>query len=302
MTATKNFNGGAAASTLSSGITSGATVLSVADASTWPTANFNVLIDRGQVGEEKVFCSTRTGNSLTVTRGQDGTTAAAHTSGAAIEHCGFAEDFQWSNDHFQASTNVHGLSGGAAVVGTTQAQTLTNKTLTAPTIGDFTNAGHTHVSTAQGGALTFAGVRAYRTTGQNVPDATLTALTWDAESFDTDSFHDNVTNASRLTVPTGLGGLYSIRASCWFNTANSGGLAVFLQINGAAPYVATGKLTFGVGSQGVTAAIDTFYRLSAGDYVEVLVQAGDTGGGTHAVNNLGASYRTPSFEMVRLGS
>lgn len=45
-------------------------------------------------------------------------------------------------------------SGG--VVGTTDSQTLTNKTLTTPTIGDHTNAQHNHTSAAQGGTLSFA--------------------------------------------------------------------------------------------------------------------------------------------------
>jgi fibronectin-binding autotransporter adhesin len=40
------------------------------------------------------------------------------------------------------------------LVSKTSTDTLTNKTLTTPTIGDFTNATHTHASAAQGGAIT----------------------------------------------------------------------------------------------------------------------------------------------------
>lgn len=40
-----------------------------------------------------------------------------------------------------------------AVVGTTDSQTLTNKTLTTPTIGSFTNATHSHQNAAGGGTL-----------------------------------------------------------------------------------------------------------------------------------------------------
>jgi hypothetical protein len=49
-----------------------------------------------------------------------------------------------------ASLSVtHDATG--AIVGTTNVQTLLNKTLTTPTISNFTNANHTHINTVQGG-------------------------------------------------------------------------------------------------------------------------------------------------------
>jgi len=47
---------------------------------------------------------------------------------------------------------------------------------------------------------------------QSVPNNTVTTITWDTESYDTDAFHDTVTNPSRLTIPAGLAGKYLILA------------------------------------------------------------------------------------------
>jgi len=60
--------------------------------------------------------------------------------------------------HSAVATAVHGVAG--SVVGTSDSQTLTNKTLTTPTIGSFTNATHTHADAAGGGALTSTVVNA----------------------------------------------------------------------------------------------------------------------------------------------
>lgn len=60
-----------------------------------------------------------------------------------------------SVSHISATT-AHGATG--AVVGTTNVQTLSDKTLTTPTIGDLTNANHTHLNAAGGGTLSLSAV------------------------------------------------------------------------------------------------------------------------------------------------
>jgi hypothetical protein len=60
------------------------------------------------------------------------------------------------NTHNALTTGVHGVGAGS-VAGTTLTQTLTNKTLTAPTISDFTNANHTHTGASSGGSISGTG-------------------------------------------------------------------------------------------------------------------------------------------------
>ncbi len=70
-----------AESTLASGISAAATSLSVSagDGSKFPSSNFNITID-GEI----MLCTTRTGDVLTVTRAQEGTTAAIHAAATVV--------------------------------------------------------------------------------------------------------------------------------------------------------------------------------------------------------------------------
>lgn len=108
------------------------------DLTNWPTGvsgrPFYVVIDRNTASEEKILCASRAGNTITVFddgltngRGADGTSITTHSSNAEIEHVFTATDADEANAHVNASAAVHGLAG--SVVGTTDTQTLSNKTL-----------------------------------------------------------------------------------------------------------------------------------------------------------------------------
>lgn len=129
---------------------------------------FPIILELGTSSEEAMLVTNVAGSTYTVNRGYDGSTAVAHSSGAKVVHGVTAIEFNEANEHVNTSTDVHGLSGGAAVVGTTQSQTLTNKTLTSPTINggtansstlvtptiaSFVNANHNHTNSANGGSI-----------------------------------------------------------------------------------------------------------------------------------------------------
>ena len=120
------------------------------DLTNWPTGiagrPFYVVIDRGKSNEEKILCASRSANTITVYntglvngRAADGTPVSSHTINAVIEHVFTATDADEANSHVNASANVHGIVGN--VVGTTDTQTLSGKTLTNPTINGATFTG-----------------------------------------------------------------------------------------------------------------------------------------------------------------
>jgi hypothetical protein len=93
---------------------------------------YTVVIDPDTALEEIVDVSNHaSGNTLTIARGIDGSTAVAHSAGAIVRHMVIGRDLSEANTHIEATTG-HGATG--AVVGTTNTQTLTNKTLTSPTL------------------------------------------------------------------------------------------------------------------------------------------------------------------------
>lgn len=84
--------------TLASSVSDVATTMVVNAAVGFPASTpYTMIIDQDTVNEEVVTVTGRSGTTLTVTRGVDGTTAVAHSTGASVNHGVSARDFDEPN-------------------------------------------------------------------------------------------------------------------------------------------------------------------------------------------------------------
>lgn len=114
-----------------------------------------------------------------------------------------------------------------------------------------------------GGA--FSGVSVFHSANVSLPNGATTTLPWNSEAFDTDAYHDTVTNPSRLTVPAGKAGTFRIRLMLDVQTGATAALdTIEILKNGAA--VRTKRNHPEAGAYGV--AIEAVIPLAVGDYVE----------------------------------
>jgi hypothetical protein len=199
----RSYEGAAQAAALTSalGNSTADLVIQCGDLTNWPTGTggypFFVVIDRGKAAEEKILCASRSGNTIAVYddgitngRGADDTSITSHGVNAEIEHIFTATDADEANAHVNATTGVHGISG--SVVGTTGAQTLTNKTISGSsnTLSNIAQASVTSLTTD-------LAAKADLSLTSSTKTANYTLVLGDAG----ESIEMNVASANTLTVP-----------------------------------------------------------------------------------------------------
>lgn len=104
----------------------------------------------------------------------------------------------------------------------------------------------------------------HKSSDQSLPNATWTVVTWDVEDRDTYGLHDNVTNNTRLTIPTGMGGAWLFVFNAAFGASVTNDRYAAFRKNGVE---LLGRAT----SKGQTyteIALARILEVAAGDYIE----------------------------------
>lgn len=126
----------------------------------------------------------------------------------------------------------------------------------------------------------------YKSANQNYNSGAFNALTFDTEVYDTASLHDNATNPSRITVPTG----YSF-AMFWggvrWTANNTGSRLLGLLKNGSTDYgspVVQHPAANADARETDMSVASPILAVTAGDYFELFARQ-DSGGALAALNN-----------------
>lgn len=127
---TRKYSSRSQQTTLTGTLTSGATSATVVSASALlggttisSGETFTVVLDPDTAIEEIVDVTAVSSNTLTLTRGVDGSSAQEHSAGAVVRHMAIGRDYREANQHIENTTTAHGITL-ANIVKTTDTGTV----------------------------------------------------------------------------------------------------------------------------------------------------------------------------------
>lgn len=251
----------------------------------WPASfPYFAAFEVGTANMEIVLVTAAVGAVLTITRGQDGTSGVSHASGATLNHVFVAKDLDEPNAHIQLAAGVHGVNG--SVVGTTDTQSLSAKTLLSPVVtggltvdtvsasGALSGASVTVSGGAAVGSLTVGGIALSGADIANLVPWTLDPLVPGGTA--PLSAGANTAWYGRVIQP----GTYSITTLSVPMGVGSGivGCAIFRDNGSGAPgtLVVQSTTSSPIGGQVATFSLGGTFTLSRGDWLAVVSASGST--------------------------
>ena len=148
---------------------------------------------------------------------------------------------------------------------------------------------------------TFVGCSLQKAT-QSIATGTWVALTWNVETNDSNAFHDNTTNNSRVTIPSGYAGRYLIATTiCYDQSGGTGARYIGVYKNGGSvSLTATGI----PGNVAVTGTFSMTYteivNCSVADYLEIYGY--QSSGGALGVLGNASGAGISNFNVTYLGA
>jgi hypothetical protein len=130
---------------------------------------------------------------------------------------------------------------------------------------------------------------AYHNTTQAIGNSSFTTLNLNSEDIDVGTMHDNVTNNSRITIPTGGAGLYLLYGKTTWAANATGVRALQILKNGATTLAQHNAMNATAGDD-VNVTVFAFVVLAAADYVEL--QGFQNSGGNLNAGNASAGQET----------
>jgi hypothetical protein len=113
----------------------------------------------------------------------------------------------------------------------------------------------------------YSGVSVKKTANQSINNATFTVISFDSEDYDTDAYHDDVTNNTRITVPTGKSGKFLLSGCIRYAASGTGNRAINLYKNGSELILLA--LIAGTATNATVVPFSHTISLVATDYLEL---------------------------------